>query len=52
MKTFEITITERLIKTVKVEAENYSQAIKIVRERYSEEDIVLTADDYFDTEFD
>ena len=52
MKNFEITITERLIKTVEVEAENYSQAVQIVRDRYFEEDIVLTADDYFDTEFD
>lgn len=52
MDKYVVSIYETLAKNIEVEAENYSDAIKKVREKYNNEEIVLSGDDYYDTEFD
>lgn len=54
MKKFEVTITETLVKRVKIEAKDYKDAIKQVSDRYyaEEGDIVLSDNDYAGTDFD
>lgn len=51
MKKYEVIITETLTKSVIIEASDYSDAIKKVKKKYFDEEIVLSADDYYDTEF-
>lgn len=46
MKTFNITITEVLSTTVDVQAESPEEAVQIVKDRYRNSKIVLTADDF------
>ena len=45
-KTFSISITEVLKTTVDVQAETPEEAIQIVKDRYRNSEIVLTADDF------
>ena len=49
-KKFTVEITETLQRQVEVEAKNEEEALELVQEMYSNEDIVLTAEDYVDTE--
>jgi len=52
MDKYKVIIFETLSKAIDIEAEDYSDAIKKVKEKYYNEEIVLSADDYYDTEFD
>ena len=47
-----IEITETLQKQVEVEAQNESEAIRIIKEKYKNEDIILTEQDFIDYEID
>ncbi len=49
MKKFRVTVTETLKRFVEVEAENEDEAAEKVDFMYDNEDIVLTADDYYQT---
>ena len=49
---YNVTITEILEKTIKIEAENETNAIDIARDKYNKEKVILTADDFADTQFD
>lgn len=51
MKKYRVTITETLATSVEIEAESESEAIDIAEEQYHNEDIVLTAENYVDTDF-
>lgn len=46
MKTFEFTLTETYSKTFIVRADNELEAYRLIREKYDNGDIVLTADDF------
>ena len=46
MKTFSISITEVLKTTVDIQAETLEEAVQIVKDRYRNSEIVLTADDF------
>lgn len=46
MKTFNITITEVLKTTVETQAETLEEAIQNVEDRYRNQEIILTADDF------
>lgn len=48
---FEVQITETLIKTIKIKAENKEEACKIAKSAYDKSDIILSADDFCDVEF-
>ena len=43
---YKFEIEEKLKKTVSIEAKSEQEAVKILREKYQNEEIVLTADDY------
>lgn len=43
--TFDVTITEELSRTVKLEAESEDEAYSKAKEMYRNEEIVLTAED-------
>lgn len=47
---YQFEIEEKLKKTVSIEAESEQEAIDILRQKYHDEDIVLTADDYAGSE--
>ena len=47
-KEYQVEITETLQKIVTVKAENPNEAWKIVRGMYSDEEIVLTSEDFMD----
>lgn len=49
--THTITVTETLVKYIKVEADTEAEAIEEAAKRYWGCDFILTADDYEDTEF-
>ena len=49
MKKFRVTVTETLKRFIEVEAENEDEAAEKVDFMYDNEDIVLTADDYYAT---
>lgn len=51
MKKFNIEITETLQRQIEIEAEDYDEAIKIIKERYHNSEIVLDFNDYIDTDF-
>lgn len=51
MDKYVVSIYETLVKDIEIEAEDYSDAIKKVKEKYNNEEIVLSADDYLDTKF-
>lgn len=46
MKIFNITITEVLKTTVETRAETLEEAIQNVKDRYRNQEIILTADDF------
>jgi hypothetical protein len=48
MKTFNIAITEMLKTTVETQAETLEEAIQNVKDRYRNQEIILTADDFTD----
>lgn len=52
MNKYRVTIKETLKTDITVEAEDYYAAIDKARDMYRNEEIVLTADDYFDTDFE
>ena len=46
MKTYNISITEVLKTTVDIQAETLEEAVQIVKDRYRDQEITLTADDF------
>lgn len=52
MKKFVIKIRETLVKTVEVSAENSCDAMQKVIDAYKKANIILTADDYVDTDYE
>lgn len=50
MPKFKVEITETLQKQIDIEAETMNDAIKIARLKYRNSEIVLSAEDYIDTE--
>lgn len=46
MKTYNISITEVLKTTVETQAETLEEAIQNVKDRYRDQEITLTADDF------
>ncbi len=51
MKTYEIEIEEVMQRRVQIDAENEKEAIKQVKERYKNEEIVLDYGDFKDVSF-
>ena len=49
---YNVTIIELLKKTIEIEAENETNAIDIAKDKYNKEEIILTADDLVDADFD
>ena len=49
---YNVTIIELLEKTIEIEAENETNAIDIAKDKYNKEEVILTADDLADTDFD
>ena len=47
-KEYQVEITETLQKIVTVKAENPDEAWKIVRQMYSDEEVILTSEDFMD----
>ena len=47
-----VEIVETLQKQIEVEAQNESEAIKLIKEKYKNEDIILTEQDFIDYEID
>lgn len=52
MKTFYISVTETLKRTIEVHATDEWEAIQKVSDAYHNEQIVLDSDDYVDVDFD
>lgn len=50
MKRYRVTITETLMESKVVEAENWDEARDRVQADYADGKIVLTAENYFDSE--
>lgn len=50
MKYF-VNIAEVLARQIEIEADTEQEALDIVRDRYTKCEIVLSSDDYVDTEF-
>ena len=51
MRKYDVTITEILRKNVEVEAENYEEAERIVREKWENSEYILDADDFKSVEY-
>lgn len=51
MKKYLVEITETLQKQITVLANSREEAEQKIKERYKKEDIILTEDDYIDTDF-
>lgn len=51
-KKFTVEITETLQRQIEVKANNEDEAEQTVRDMYRNEEIVLSSDDYIDTEFE
>lgn len=49
---YKIGITEKLHKTIEIEANSEAEALTKVEDMYQNEDIVLSADDYSNTYID
>ena len=47
-----IEITETLQRQIEVEAQNESEAIKLIKEKYKNEEIILSEQDFIDYEID
>ena len=52
MKTYNVTITETLQRTILVEADNEQQALNMVQDDYNNENIVLDYSDFKKVDFD
>ncbi|HCJ51127.1 MAG: protein dpnD [Shewanella vesiculosa] len=52
MKTFEIEIKETLSKIIEIQANSIEDAIKKATLLYNNEEIILSSDDYLDTEIE
>ena len=50
-KKFKVNVRETLERVVEVEASDELEAVQKVIDSYRREDIVLTSEDYIDTEF-
>lgn len=50
-KIYEVTITEKLLNTIEVIANSEEEAIEIIKDKYRDEEIVLSPDDFFEVEF-
>ncbi len=48
---YKVEITEYLQKTIEVDADNESDALSIVKDMYNNEEVVLSADDFIDKDF-
>lgn len=48
---YKVEITEYLQKTIEVAADNKFEAISIVEDMYNNEEVVLSADNFIDKEF-
>lgn len=51
MKTYEVTITETLQKTVEVEANSREEAERQVEQRWNDSEYILDADSFFGVDF-
>ena len=51
MATYQVRITEYLSRIVEVEASNEEWALRIVKDRYFDEEIVLDYGDFDEVEF-
>lgn len=51
MKTYAVTITETLQRTVEVRADSYVAALKLVEERYSASEYILDSSDFTGVKF-
>ena len=51
MNKYTIEITETLQRQIEIKANSHDEALKIIKEKYKNEEIVLTADDFIDVEF-
>lgn len=51
MKTFYISITETLKRTVEVHAETVDEALQKAEDAYHNDEIVLDSEDFIDTDF-
>ena len=47
-----IEITETLQRQIEVEAQNESEAINLIKEKYKNEEIILSEEDFIDSEID
>ena len=52
MKTYNVTITETLQRTILVEADNEQHALNMVQDDYNNDNIVLDYSDFQNVEFD
>ena len=52
MKTLEIEIKETLSKIIEIQANSIEDAIKKATLLYNNEEIILSSDDYLDTEIE
>lgn len=51
MSKYKVEITGYLQKTIEVEAASESEAISLAKDMYNNEEVVLSADDFTDKEF-
>ena len=51
MKTYQVEITEVLQKIVSIDASNEEEAIRMIREKYQQEAIILNDSHLIDVEF-
>ena len=51
MKTYEVTITETLQKTVEVEAASREQAQELVEQKWNDSEYILDADSFVGVDF-
>ena len=51
MKTYEVTITETLQKTVEVEANSREEAERLVEQRWNDSEYILDADSWVGVDF-
>ena len=50
-KTYCVEVTETLSKLVKISASSEEQTLSLVKQAYRQESIVLTSEDYIETNF-
>ena len=48
---YKIKITDLLEKTIPINANSFVEAMDIVKEKYKNEEIILSVDDYVSTKF-